>query len=99
MLEPVIEEPAMHISLPPDLDRFVQDAVASGRYRSADEVLQAAVRLLRERDERQREQAAKLAALRADIGEGIASIERGEGIDGEEFFAKLRTEFPLPGDP
>ena len=99
MLVTVGQESLMNVSLRPELERFVQERVASGRYRSAGEVLEAALSLLQEREEHEREQEAKLAALRADIEEGIASLERGEGVDGEEFFAKLRAQRPLPGDP
>lgn len=40
-----------NVSLTPELDRFVAERVASGRYRSASEVVRAALRLL-EKDER-----------------------------------------------
>lgn len=41
----------MNVSLTPLLERFVADTVASGRYRSASEVVRAALRLL-EKDEK-----------------------------------------------
>ena len=37
-------------TLPPELDRFAVEAVASGRYASRDEVIAAGVRLLKEAD-------------------------------------------------
>jgi antitoxin ParD1/3/4 len=43
----------MNVSVPPELERFVQDLVASGRYRSASEVFRDGLRLL-ERAERRR---------------------------------------------
>jgi antitoxin ParD1/3/4 len=42
----------MNVSLTPELERSVAERVASGRYRSASEVVRAALRLL-EKDERQ----------------------------------------------
>ena len=60
--------------LPPDLEQFVQDQLAQGKYRSASEVMCDAVRLLREREER-------LAALRSDIELGIVQIDHGEFIE------------------
>ncbi len=51
-------------------EEFVKSLVASGRYASASEVMRDSLRLLEER-EKLRE--AKLAALRADIQEGLAS--------------------------
>ncbi len=55
-----------NVSLTPDLEAFIEDRVAGGRYRSASEVVRAALRLLEEaecRRERRREalQAAKPA--------------------------------------
>ncbi len=49
-----------NVSLTPELEAFVDDRVASGRYHSASEVVRAALRLL-ELDERRRELAAKPA--------------------------------------
>lgn len=77
----------MNVSLTPELERFIDDRVASGQYRSASEVVRESLRLLQEQEE---ERAAKLAWLRAAIDEGIASLDRGEGIPGEEAFAALR---------
>ena len=78
----------MNVSLTPELERFVAEGVASGRYRSASEVVRAGLRLLQEREQ---EQQARLAVLRADIDEGIASLERGEGVPGDEAFARLQA--------
>ncbi len=41
----------MNISLDPELEKLVNAKVQSGQYRSTDEVLNDAVRLLRKRDE------------------------------------------------
>jgi putative addiction module CopG family antidote len=42
----------MNVSLRPELERYVAERVASGRYRSASEVIRAALRLL-EKDEKE----------------------------------------------
>ena len=76
----------MHISLTPELEKFVQDKVASGRYSSASEVISEGLRLLEEQ-ERLRE--VKLATLREDIQKGLAS---GSAIPGEQVFEELRTK-------
>lgn len=65
----------MNVSLTPELEELVQQKVASGRYRSASEVIREAVRLLEERD---RSREAKLEALRKDIAIGLEQAERGD---------------------
>ncbi len=62
--------PTRNVNLTDELDRFVLEKVASGRYENASEVVRAALRTL-ERDEQEHE--AKLAVLRAAIDEGDAS--------------------------
>jgi antitoxin ParD1/3/4 len=78
----------MNISLTPELEQFINEKVNSGKYPSASEVVQAALRLLEERERLYQE---KLTELQAKIDEGIASLERGEGIDGETALQQLRT--------
>ena len=79
----------MNILLSKELERLIQDKVKSGRYLSASEVVGEALRLL---DERDRLQEARLAELKAKIREGIEASERGEVVDGEEFFAELEED-------
>jgi len=62
------------ISVPVDLEERIRQKVESGRYGDASEVIRTALRLLEARDERAQ-------ALRASITEGLAAIERGEGIE------------------
>jgi len=78
----------MNVSLTPELENLVQSHVQSGRYSSAEHVLAEALRLLDERNE--------LTALFKEdldkkIAAGMASLQRGEGVDGEEFFDKLEA--------
>jgi len=102
---------SVNVSITPELERFVQDLVTSGRYHSASEVFRDGLRLL-ERAERRRllekwlvegltpqEQAtlpAELleearARIQVKIQEGLDALDRGEGIDGEEFFARWKA--------
>lgn len=78
----------MDISLPPELARFVNEGVSSGRYARVSDLIADAVRLLQEREQ---ERAARLEALRSDIDKGIASLERGDGVAGDEVFARLHA--------
>ena len=62
------------LTLPPDLERFVTDAVAQGRYRDASDVVRAGVKLLRRVET---EQARLVASLERSEGErdGFSTIE------------------------
>jgi hypothetical protein len=48
--------------------------------------------VMRPLDEHDKARAAKLAGFRAEIDRRVASLDRGEGVDGEEFFAQLECE-------
>ncbi len=60
----------MNVSLTPDLEKYVQDKVGTGRYRSSSEVVREALRLLEEKDQ---ERAQRLALLKEEIQQGIDS--------------------------
>jgi antitoxin ParD1/3/4 len=79
----------MNVSLTPTLERLVNEKVARGFYTSASEVVREGLRLLQERDESRE---AKLGALRADLQEGFAAIERGEHMPGPAAFDLLLKE-------
>lgn len=76
----------MNVHLTSELEQFVQTKVKSGRYNSASEVVRQALRLLEEQDQLLE---LRKAAMRKKIDEGWESLRRGEGVDGEEFFATL----------
>ena len=79
----------MNVHLTPELETLVQTKVKSGRYNSASEVVREALRLF---EERERTRELQVRELRKRINEGWASLERGEGVDGEEFFRLLERE-------
>ncbi|MEA5539476.1 type II toxin-antitoxin system ParD family antitoxin [Limnoraphis robusta Tam1] len=79
----------MNISLTPELEQFVRSTVKSGRYSSASEVIEAALRLL---EEREMERLVRLEELRKEIRIGIEASDRGEVFDGEEVLKELREE-------
>lgn len=58
--------------------KLIDDLVACGRYQNASEVLREGIRLI---EEREKEQAAKLEALRAAVQVGIDELDRGEYVE------------------
>lgn len=76
----------MNVHLTPELEQLVQTKVKSGRYNSASEVVREALRLFEERDQLLE---LRKEAIRQQIDEGWISLRRGEGVDGEAFFAEL----------
>jgi antitoxin ParD1/3/4 len=81
----------MSITLNPEQETIVTNLIASGSFQTADEVLQVALKLLEK--ERQSYQS-WVAQTRDLVKEGIESLDRGEGVDGEtvvnDLLAKLR---------
>lgn len=79
----------MSISLAPELEGFINQQVASGLYNSANEMIQEALKLLKERDE---EKKRRLEELRAEINKGLASLDRGDKrpLDAEMIMAEGR---------
>ena len=79
----------MNIHLTTELEQLVQTKVKSGRYNSASEVVREALRLLEERDQLLE---LRKEAIRQQIDAGWESLRRGEGVDGEAFFAELERK-------
>ena len=79
----------MNVHLTPELEALVQAKVKSGRYNSASEVVREALRLFEERDELLE---LRKDAIRQQIDAGWNSLRRGEGVDGEAFFAELERK-------
>ena len=82
----------MNVSLTPELENFVQTKVISGRYTSASEVVREALRLLEDQDQ---SRAAQLEVFRSGVDLRLASLDRGEGVDGESVFAQIRETTAL----
>jgi len=79
----------MDVSLTPELEKLVNSQVESGKYGSASEVINEALRLLQEH-EKSRE--ARLEALRLEIAKAIDQADRGELIPGDQVFDRLREK-------
>lgn len=78
---------SLNLSLTPELDKFVQSRLVSGRYQTASEVIREGLRLLQER-EQARETA--IEELRAKIRHGGEQADRGELLDGDAVFDEIR---------
>jgi antitoxin ParD1/3/4 len=62
------------VSLTPQAEDLIRQKIEAGHYRTSNEVIEEALRLLDARDRRKQE-------LRDSVSEGFAAIERGEGIE------------------
>ena len=75
----------MPITLQPEHERLIAEALRSGPYQNPNEVIQRALELLRDRD-------AWLAESRARIDEGYAAAERGELIDADQVRVRMEEK-------
>jgi antitoxin ParD1/3/4 len=70
--------PTRNISLTAEQDAFVESVVKSGEYQNASEAMRDALRVLQQR---RREDALKLRALRVRIRAGVDALERGDFVE------------------
>ena len=81
----------MNISLTPELAKFVEKEVESGLYQTASEVIRAGLRRLKEDQVVRLPQAPKtLEELETRLLQSLDRLDRGEGVDGEQVFRRLR---------
>ena len=90
--------PTRNISLTPEQDDFVEKVVKAGEYQNASEAVRDALRALQQR---RREDALKLKALRLQIKAGAVALERGEFVEiddaGLEGYLEGLTAAPVKG--
>jgi len=79
----------MNVSLTPELEKFVDGKVASGRYNSASEVVREALRLLEEHDEAR---AQRLVEFNQEIGRRLEALDRGEKVSPVEARERLQRK-------
>ncbi len=77
----------MNVSLTPELEKFVNNKVRTGRYNSASEVVREALRLL---EQHEQARAAQLGEFNKEIGRRLAALDRGEHLDPGEARARLQ---------
>jgi len=71
------------MTIPDRIERAIEERVASGRYKSRNEVLSKALSALEMWEE-------DTEAIRVAVARGIAQLDRGEGIPGDKVFARLK---------
>ena len=79
----------MNVNLGAVFDRFVADLLKSGYYQSQSEVVREGLRMLKEREEFKR---LRIDELRHEIARGAEQADKGEFIDGDEAFRRIRTK-------
>jgi len=67
----------MDLTLSPEFERMIREKVETGEFRDASEVISEALRLLAKYEDELRYK----RALEAALAEGIASLDRGEGVE------------------
>src|SRR5215210_4920267 len=87
----------MDVSLPPELERFVQEQVSHGHFATEEEVVCEALRLLQRNEQLDR---LKLEELRQLVAVGLEQAERGEvaPLDMAAIRAEGRRRLAQQGD-
>ncbi|MEH2165178.1 MAG: type II toxin-antitoxin system ParD family antitoxin [Nostoc sp.] len=75
----------MKITLKSEIEQFIQVQIASGKFASAEDVINEAFNLLQERERR-------IEELRQKIAVGTEQIAKGQVTDGEVVFARFQEK-------
>jgi antitoxin ParD1/3/4 len=75
----------MNVTLNPEQAEFLRSQLATGRFRDMDEVINEALRLLEQREQR-------LEELRQKVVIGTEQIQNGQVVDGETVFVNLQEK-------
>jgi antitoxin ParD1/3/4 len=79
----------MNVNLGPVFDQFIADLLEGGQYQSQSEVVREGLRMLKEREDLKR---LRVDELRRDIARGGEQADRGELLDGDEAFTRIRAK-------
>ena len=79
----------MNVSLTPELEKFVNAKVDSGRYNSASEVVREALRLL---EEHEQVRATQQVEFNRELGRRLDSLDKGERADAAETRMQLQRK-------
>ena len=78
----------MNITIKQELENFIQQQIESGKYESADPVIEEALNLLEKREQYNR----WVEEVREKIDIAATQLDRGEGIDGETIIERMRQK-------
>ena len=78
----------MKIEIKPELEQLIQKHLTSGEYTSTENVIEAALHLLEQRNQYN----VWVEDVRQKIDRAAEQLDRGEGIDGETALAELRQQ-------
>ncbi|MFN9322216.1 MAG: type II toxin-antitoxin system ParD family antitoxin [Holosporales bacterium] len=80
----------MHISLTPQMEQNIKDALSAGLYHDADEFLREALREKLLRDEQRQ---MHLQYVRNAVAQGIVDADAGRFVDGKTFMQELKKPY------
>jgi antitoxin ParD1/3/4 len=81
----------MNVSLTPELEKFVHKEVQAGFYQTASEVVRAGLRRLKQDQEiRPPKVPSTLEELETQLLQSVERLDRGEGVEADEVFRRLR---------
>ena len=87
----------MNVSLTPELERWIEERVQSGNYRSSSEVVREALRTMREVEDLKQ---LRREQLKASIARGLHDLDQGDStVLTPDWFDELKRElYARPSD-
>ena len=79
----------MNISLTPQLEKYIQEKVTSGRYTSASEVIRESLRLMHTYDDLQKQ---RIDQLNQAIDIGLTQLKSGDKLSAPESYQRLKKK-------
>ena len=76
----------MTIKLKPELEHLIQEDIERGAYQSIEQFVERAIQRLHEEEDLLRQSKSE---IHGEIGRGLAELDRGEGIPGDESRRRL----------
>jgi antitoxin ParD1/3/4 len=90
------------MTIPPDVQKLIDEQVRSGKYETAEDVVTAAMMSLSQQQSIAELSAQELEAIypgiREKLSDGLEAARAGRLVDGEEFFTQLERELQQPSD-